>query len=585
MPAQLDGLEVADNQRKKQSRFDITNTPLAQAGQRQPLPSIADVSQPVQQVPGNADRARRMQAQFDQPVTRGTPPSIVAGAGVQVAGSSAGSPLMAPAGSLPPKENAPAPRSSPLTTPTQPVKPNAQGYALTGIGADRAGGEIVARRGASGVMEFTNDPTAQAGSEARDLFTGGNMQNQPPSGQMVAPNGSRALASGTNAPTEAQQFAQLGSARNIGNGIGIASFGEAGDSQMALGRFERANQEREKMVQISRRGVIGEGGGRVTVVRDSSRSPTLADMLSARLEGRQAQANLQNQQAQQGILSGMDERLTNQLNRQKTQQDITAGQYGLEDRQRLADLGAQLANPDPGQRADAEREYLLRVDPKAYLDRQAKAGVDQVDLETKQINRDLLRAELDQASTGGNLKLTEQQSKDLGYYARGNEANAQLATQGDALTGRESGDRGRLRGLLDTTIRGTPYLGETAFANNLVSSERQQAEQSGREVLSAILRKDTGAAITNQEMEIYGKMYLPQAGDSEQVLNQKAEARTRALSSIRGGLGTAERNAAPLNDGQRSAGGAVQIRNDQDYAVLPSGTTYVAPDGTTRRKP
>lgn len=81
MPAQLDGLEVADNQRKKQSRFDITNTPLAQAGQRQPLPSIADVSQPVQQVPGNADRARRMQAQFDQPVTRGTPPGIVAGAG------------------------------------------------------------------------------------------------------------------------------------------------------------------------------------------------------------------------------------------------------------------------------------------------------------------------------------------------------------------------------------------------------------------------------------------------------------------------------------------------------------------------
>jgi len=26
MPAQLDGLEVADNQRKKQSRFDITNS-------------------------------------------------------------------------------------------------------------------------------------------------------------------------------------------------------------------------------------------------------------------------------------------------------------------------------------------------------------------------------------------------------------------------------------------------------------------------------------------------------------------------------------------------------------------------------
>lgn len=463
-------------------------------------------------------------------------------------------------------------RTSPMLEGLQPTTVPREGnsWMRSGIGAGMQGGEIAMQVSPNGSPSFSNTPSAVASAQAMPVGGIGGKLKTPGVSNMA-----------DNVPLE-----QRGSISNVGNGIGGGlSVGQPGDAAMALGRFERANQEREKMVQASLRGNIGEGGGRVTVVKDSSRSPSIADMQKARLDSRQAQTEALRAQTQQGIMAGADQLMTSQLDRQKTQQDIAAGQYGLEDRQRLADLGAQLVNPDLGQRADAEREYLLRVDPKAYLDRQAKAGVDQVDLETKQINRDLLRAELDQASTGGNLKLTEQQSKDLGYYARGNEANAQLATQGDALTGRESGDRGRLRGLLDTTIRGTPYLGETAFANNLVSSERQQAEQSGREVLSAILRKDTGAAITNQEMEIYGKMYLPQAGDSEQVLNQKAEARTRALSSIRGGLGTAERNAAPLNDGQRSAGGAVQIRNDQDYAVLPSGTTYVAPDGTTRRKP
>lgn len=245
-----------------------------------------------------------------------------------------------------------------------------------------------------------------------------------------------------------------------------------------------------------------------------------------------------------------------------------------------------LANPELGQRADVEREYLLRADPKAYLDQQAKAGIGQVELETKQIKRDLLRSELEQGGAGGNPKLTEQQSKDLGYYTRGNEANAQLAVQGDALTGRATGERGLLRGLSDTIIRGTPWVGDSSLANSLVSTERQQAEQAGREVLAAILRKDTGAAITNQEMEIYGKMYLPQAGDSEEVLNQKAEARTRALASIRGGLGTAERKAAPLLNGQRTNDEApTRISGDAEYDALPSGALFIAPDGTTRRKP
>ena len=553
-------LEMASQHKNKQTSFDITSTPLARRRQTQALPSIAGISQPMQQVPGDADRARRMQAQFDQPVTMGMPPSNLTGAGGLGAGGSGSNPLLAAVKPVPAQEVTSALASNPLAIPTQPAQPNSQGYSLTGVGAGAQGGEIAARRNENGVAEFSNDPAVVAGAQT---MPAGGIGGQP----LRTP--------GVSNMADDVPLAQRGSINNVGNGIGGGlSVGAPGDAALALGRFERANLEREKMIQVSRRGSIGEGGGRVTVVRDSSREPSTAETLRDRQDGRQAQTEALRAQTHQGIMAGADQLVTSQLNRQKTQQDLEAGNLALTERQRLADLGAQLANTEPGQRADVEREYLLRADPKAYLDQQAKAGIGQVELETKQLERDLLRAELDQGGIGGNIKLTEQQSKDLGYYTRGNEANAQLARQGDALTARATDGRSGLRGMLDTAVRGTPFVGDSALGNSRVSTERQQAEQSGRELLASILRKDTGAAITNQEMEIYGKMYLPQPGDSEEVLNQKAEARTRALASIRGGLGTAERKASPVNDGRRTAAGApAQVRNDQDYAALPSGTT------------
>lgn len=264
---------------------------------------------------------------------------------------------------------APAPSqqqaAAPPDKPAQPqANPAAPGYMKTGIGGDRAGGEIVARRGAGGVMEFTNEnatpgSVASASPMPADGFRAPAAGRSAP-GSMVAPDGARTLASGSNYQTDAEAFARRGSVANIGNGIGGGlSVGQAGDAAMALGRFERANQEREKMVQISRRGQIGEGGGRVTIVRDSSRSPSIADIRNARLDARQAQTNLQNQQAQQGILAGLDERLTNQLNRQKTQQEIETGRAGLENQQRIADLRSMIADTTlpVEQRQAAEQAY------------------------------------------------------------------------------------------------------------------------------------------------------------------------------------------------------------------------------------
>jgi hypothetical protein len=129
---------------------------------------------------------------------------------------------------------------------------------------------------------------------------------------------------------------------------------------------------------------------------------------------------------------------------------------------------------------------------------------------------------------GGQQKLTEGQSKDVGYLTRGIAANDTLGSYEKALTGTQ-----------DAVAAALPGVG-----NMVVSKEYQMGDQAGREFLAAILRKDTGAAVTQQEFDLYGKMYLPRPGDGPDVLEQKRIARARALEGIDRGLGQA-RNLVP----------------------------------------
>lgn len=225
---------------------------------------------------------------------------------------------------------APAPVRQPIASAVSAGAPAVQaaaqpGYIRTGVGAGQAGGEIAVRRGDGGVLEFTNDADAVRGAGA--------------------------------APT--------GGIGGIGDGVGTFSQAEAGSARLALERFERANQEGEKMIAASRRGRIGEGGGRVTVVRDSSRAPSIADLQNARLDERQAQTAAQRAQTQEGILAGLDNRLTSAVQRQQAGQEIAAAQIGLNERQRLESLQAQLADPtlSPEDREAARNAYTAISTP------------------------------------------------------------------------------------------------------------------------------------------------------------------------------------------------------------------------------
>lgn len=126
----------------------------------------------------------------------------------------------------------------------------------------------------------------------------------------------------------------------------------------------------------------------------------------------------------------------------------------------------------------------------------------------------------------GGGKLTEGQAKDLGFLARGAEANKQLRTMDEQLTN-----------FGQSTLAPLLPLG---LGNYTKSPEFRQAKVAADQFLTVILRKDTGAAVTPQEFDLYGPMFLPVPGDDKGTIEQKRRMRDVAVLAIQSGLGTAE---------------------------------------------
>lgn len=188
---------------------------------------------------------------------------------------------------------------------------------------------------------------------------------------------------------------------------------------------------------------------------------------------------------------------------------------------------------------------------------------------------------------GPALKLTEQQSKDVGFLAKSNAANDTLETIDSELTNLFSRAAGA-----DPTGLAREWMQSDAF---------QKAENAALEFKTAILRKDSGAAITPSEDAQYDRLYIPQPGDGLPLIAQKREARARAVAAIQAGLPSAaiaaleEQGLLPMaieqaqgatpQASQPAQAGPVPIADDAQYDALPSGTQFQAPDGTIRVKP
>lgn len=145
----------------------------------------------------------------------------------------------------------------------------------------------------------------------------------------------------------------------------------------------------------------------------------------------------------------------------------------------------------------------------------------------------------------GDAKLTEAQSKDVGFFRRGTAANMALD---------DSKMESALTQYTDSFAEGFGAVGR-AFQDE----DYQMARRAANEFLAVILRKDTGAAVTDHEFDIYGKIYLPMPGDKPAVVKAKREARKQALVGLEMGLGTA----APL--AQRTKEDLAPKESDEEF--------------------
>ncbi|MGS0735577.1 hypothetical protein ACVBEG_03225 [Pseudomonas sp. GG8] len=221
-------------------------------------------------------------------------------------------------------------------------------YRSTGAGTDasganRQGGQIVAKVGPNGETSFSNATGDQ--TTAQSL---GNLSVEP-----------RAQTSSERPGS----LADLGSASNLGDGIGTFSQAQSGDAALSMGRFQKAQDLRDSYKNKDRLDqALGAkwSADHTNVVHDSSKPLSLADIkFDQGQQQSQARADANVNGAQGLVDAGIKDRASEQQLRQSTR---------LEDA--LTAAVAPNATPEQKQR------YQSLIDPTgaAGLDRQLKVA-------------------------------------------------------------------------------------------------------------------------------------------------------------------------------------------------------------------
>ena len=91
------------------------------------------------------------------------------------------------------------------------------------------------------------------------------------------------------------------------------------------------------------------------------------------------------------------------------------------------------------------------------------------------------------------------------------------------------------------------------LGNFLVTPERQQLDQANRNFLNAVLRRESGAAISDTEFANGRIQYFPQPGDSPEVLAQKRRNRADALQGIKSEAGPAWERLQEIRESEEGA--------------------------------
>ena len=180
-----------------------------------------------------------------------------------------------------------------------------------------------------------------------------------------------------------------------------------------------------------------------------------------------------------------------------------------------------------------------------------------------------------QPLVGGGKPLTEAQGNAVAFGARALEANkivTDLEKQGFRNTGAIRTAVGGIAGMtpfigeqLEQGVRSTFNVAPTFLGGT--NEQQQQVEQARRNFVSAVLRKESGAAIGVDEYKNEERKYFPQAGDTDKVIQQKQKARELAIEALKAQAGpSGVRQINQITSQSQSSGG-----NVVDFNQLPAG--------------
>ena len=130
------------------------------------------------------------------------------------------------------------------------------------------------------------------------------------------------------------------------------------------------------------------------------------------------------------------------------------------------------------------------------------------------------------AAGGANKPLNDSQSKALLFGSRMREA--------DKLLSELSAKGVDMPSLTKQAADSVPFVGGAlgALANAGQNPDQQSVEQAQRDFVNAVLRRESGAAISPGEFDSARKQYFPAIGDSKQVKEQKARNRQLAIDGL-----------------------------------------------------
>lgn len=179
-------------------------------------------------------------------------------------------------------------------------------------------------------------------------------------------------------------------------------------------------------------------------------------------------------------------------------------------------------------------------------------------------------------------KQTETQSKDSGYANRMFRAESVLRDPKVEAAATSLGQN-----VTASIGEKLGPLGNYA-ANRITSPDFQKYDQAKRDFVNAVLRRESGAAISQSEFDNAHKQYFPQPGDTSERIAEKRKNRQDAIAGVAGGGGQHYRppfifdqngNMIPSGNLKQGVREPVRVNTPDEARSLPPGTPFVTPDG------